>query len=541
MRLKLLISLVFIVSLSLTEFKAHALDQVNRYLTFADTNQLSYERNIVFKEQNNSLSPCLTSELKDKCNPASNSLVIYNVLGPCFEKSTNPCIENVWRSDLRGNWIKGEYKGLRIPLSKTDSIWDKDYLPGIDFPRNSSLYEFPGLPHAKGTLFEIDPIIKGRSKFGSQIDYSELRLQTRAIYQTSNFNPLIRKECMDFLTSTEDRTKEPCWVASDSDSDWNIKVSLQLPTAPFGWVTGRLIDSSMSVSTSSNPNLPVIFTISGRPALTPSLTRDFRRDNPTDYEDWNKIANVFNLPWDNISKGPVLGPNSLSQFLQVTKLLPSLDKSTSEHVAWNVDLIWDKGSPQNKQFQTCGTNEIIGYVGSNSLTFLDTVPIFDPKTSTIRYTVASPHFDSLGAPSTGQYQLQINLDVAKCLWKISSVPLKAEINVTNSYGEKKLVTSSMKVSGNFLNFSVSGYGYSESTISIGIPVVEASPLPNPSTIEPKSTDSKNKSEATPSTSKSAILTKDNALIQKTITCIKGKLTKKVTGVKPACPSGYKQK
>jgi hypothetical protein len=27
----------------------------------------------------------------------------------------------------------------------------------------------------------------------------------------------------------------------------------------------------------------------------------------------------------------------------------------------------------------------------------------------------------------------------------------------------------------------------------------------------------------------------------TITCIKGKLTKKVTGIKPACPTGYKKK
>jgi len=32
-----------------------------------------------------------------------------------------------------------------------------------------------------------------------------------------------------------------------------------------------------------------------------------------------------------------------------------------------------------------------------------------------------------------------------------------------------------------------------------------------------------------------------ALKKKTITCVKGKLTKKVTAVKPVCPSGYKKK
>jgi hypothetical protein len=30
-------------------------------------------------------------------------------------------------------------------------------------------------------------------------------------------------------------------------------------------------------------------------------------------------------------------------------------------------------------------------------------------------------------------------------------------------------------------------------------------------------------------------------VPSTITCVKGKLTKKVTGVKPKCPSGYKVK
>jgi hypothetical protein len=32
-----------------------------------------------------------------------------------------------------------------------------------------------------------------------------------------------------------------------------------------------------------------------------------------------------------------------------------------------------------------------------------------------------------------------------------------------------------------------------------------------------------------------------ASAKKTITCVKGKLTKKVTAVKPVCPSGYKKK
>ena len=542
MRAKISLALSILCFLNLATINANAQDEINRVLQFNDTNQLTYDRNLISKLTTTKLgantisttyTPCTTSDLKDKCEPFSNDLSIINVIGPCLENSKVPCIENVWRSDLNGNWVRGEYKGSRMPLSKNDTIWTSDYLPGIDIPRNSNMYQFPGLPHDNGTLFEIDPVIKGISDHGSPISYSDLHIQVKAIYQTDKTDAKTRNECLGNF--------DPCWVASNTDVSWNIKISLQLPTAPFGWVTGRLIDTSMEVSKNSNPNLPVVFTISGRPTLTPSLIRDFRRDNSSDFEDWNKIANVFNLPWDNISKAPVLGPNSLSKFVQVIKLLPSLDKSTSEHVAWNVDLNWDKNSPQNRQLQMCATKDIIGYAGSNSLTFLDSVPSFDPKSSTIRYTVASPHFESNGSLATGQYQLQLNLGVAKCLWKISSVPLKAEINVTSADGEKKLITSTMKVSGNFLNFYVSGYGYSESTISIGLPVDEALPMPSPSTSETKSTDLKNKPEVIPNISKLPISTQVNTMTQKTITCFKGKLTKKVTGVKPACPAGYKQK
>jgi len=41
--------------------------------------------------------------------------------------------------------------------------------------------------------------------------------------------------------------------------------------------------------------------------------------------------------------------------------------------------------------------------------------------------------------------------------------------------------------------------------------------------------------------KQEVAAKAAALKKSTITCIKGKLTKKVTAVKPRCPVGYKVK
>jgi hypothetical protein len=41
--------------------------------------------------------------------------------------------------------------------------------------------------------------------------------------------------------------------------------------------------------------------------------------------------------------------------------------------------------------------------------------------------------------------------------------------------------------------------------------------------------------------KAAAASKASAVKKKTITCIKGKLTKKITAIKPKCPTGYKLK
>ena len=62
------------------------------------------------------------------------------------------------------------------------------------------------------------------------------------------------------------------------------------------------------------------------------------------------------------------------------------------------------------------------------------------------------------------------------------------------------------------------------------PTVSATPTPTPTVTE------------TPSVSPVAVIAKPTTTAKKTtITCVKGKTTKKVTGVNPKCPAGYKKK
>jgi hypothetical protein len=79
----------------------------------------------------------------------------------------------------------------------------------------------------------------------------------------------------------------------------------------------------------------------------------------------------------------------------------------------------------------------------------------------------------------------------------------------------------------WINFNVSGFTFSAPTIK-----VQLAEAKKENTIETKV-------EAQQPSVSSEVLPKVSQ--KKSITCIKGKTTKKVTAVKPACPRGYKKK
>jgi hypothetical protein len=101
--------------------------------------------------------------------------------------------------------------------------------------------------------------------------------------------------------------------------------------------------------------------------------------------------------------------------------------------------------------------------------------------------------------------------MAKCRWGEASTTGKAEIRVVNADGTSSITTVAATTESGNLRFNIAGFGYSSPTIKIRMgkdikaPVAEA-------------------------------VKKTPAVIK----CVKGKTVKKVVGVKPVCPSGYKK-
>jgi hypothetical protein len=79
-----------------------------------------------------------------------------------------------------------------------------------------------------------------------------------------------------------------------------------------------------------------------------------------------------------------------------------------------------------------------------------------------------------------------------------------------------------------------GFHYSAPTIKVKLSQEVVAPTPTPTPVATPTT--MPTQSAVPTSSEKPVVAK-----RTTITCVKGKLSKKVTAVKPKCPSGYKKR
>ena len=199
------------------------------------------------------------------------------------------------------------------------------------------------------------------------------------------------------------------------------------------------------------------------------------------------------------------------------------DKSIGDRTMWiartlSENEIWSAGS----QIRSClsGTKQLSGIVTTNAGMYISSPPTFNSDTQSLDYKVSSPHFNETGKPNIGNYNLLLNSEAARCIYGFSKAPISATVSVISSDGSAQVATTVVNEKDGWLYLSANGFGYSSPTVRVKLtqeapkPEVTAAPSPSPT----------------------------STLIKKvTITCVKGKATKKITGVKPVCPKGYKKK
>jgi hypothetical protein len=193
------------------------------------------------------------------------------------------------------------------------------------------------------------------------------------------------------------------------------------------------------------------------------------------------------------------------------------DKTSEQSTYWSVSsTTW---TSQNQCL--ADSKRVLGIVTTNAMGYDGTAPKFED--GTLNYRVAGLHHGPDGKSlNLGTYDLLLRSDAARCLYGFSSAPVSASVSITSGDGSQNVATTVVTEKDGWLKLQAAGFTFSEKTIRLKItqegsqvtPTPTASPTPKVTPAAPKKT---------------------------TIQCVKGKVVKKITAVKPKCPKGYKKR
>ena len=175
---------------------------------------------------------------------------------------------------------------------------------------------------------------------------------------------------------------------------------------------------------------------------------------------------------------------------------------------------------------------------------VDYIPMYLPDESALTLQVTSTHLNADRTPNVGTFNIVMPINLAKCLWGVD-LSKAASASVSASYPELgivEVITTSSKVVGDTFHVSAAGFHFSAPVIKVKLKQSADERLVEPEAVKPVKVE-----ETTPvavaapnqevtQAAKPIVVSK-----KKTITCTKGKVTKKIAGTNPKCPTGFKTK
>jgi hypothetical protein len=316
-----------------------------------------------------------------------------------------------------------------------------------------------------------------------------------------------------------------CGVQSEFAPDTRLQLVLHLPTQISTWLLGRMRDPEISVeSLSKNPDLYKDISRVSISADSVEIPMIAAKVDLADMSEEQK--KYFRDPKNNLGKPEF--PNNLRGY-------DGIGTASSYDLAFEMYDLFKKQWPKNAQlmfprwsvrslmgttrnFAQCANTspgKFQGVVTTNASIYQGSPPSFDGDS--FNYKLAGVHQKTNGDVFQGSYDLVLDSKFARCLYKFSSAPIKASVSITNAEGSSNIATSTFNEKDGWMKLSANGFTFSSPKITVRLEQEKVEPTPTPTaTIKP-------------------------VPVQKTITCVKGKVMKKVKAVSPKCPAGFKKK
>ncbi len=495
------------------------------------------------------------------------------VLPPCVGEIKNDCIVSVEYSIAGGAWTKGEFLES-IPLKNLNwqSVKNKEDFnesnqvifakskPDQNFPSGgkTGIWQLRGAKHLKSDLYAVTVFFAGdvsdRTKPTApetKINWNrELRMQIGTYNRTETNNG---RTCSGFFAGANFSCEFINVDRFPINTKFRIKANFLrtksiLENSP--WLIGHLVNTKISTISNSDGSKTIV--VEGAPTMSAMVQAKFEK-TPDSYLTYAKALEIrqklytgdkypFEYSYqsfldsqggDNLSSAE---PGVVEAWNLIEKISPF--KYLEQEESWLVQSAMVSPS-DNQILDNCNSKKFSsGLLASNAVSTNPRPPVWDPLLKELSYSVASPHLNKDGNANTGFYELSIDQRLAQCLWGNDVLQYKASISVMSLEGEKKISTISLASRDGFLTFRAAGFTYSANAIRVKLSN-ESNGVDLKSDMPDYIFSNEQVSKDVPSTpiTPSAL---PKAAQRTIIICKKGKITKKVSAVKPQCPPGYKK-
>jgi hypothetical protein len=489
---------------------------------------------------------------------AKSYIYSYTAIYPvCSSAAELDCVESLDAVLPDGKVESAVFKRYSAPTH--ENLFSSNVALGIPKTATPGLWEFPTLQHAKGKTFVVDLGINGKYQtanhsvghakdlFGYVVPAAVLNggnihkyeyCKQGSVDSIGNTNteciitPETKSEARCFMSLEENND---CLMRVAFPNDVKFKITARLSTEPVAWLHGRMVDPKISIQPLQGE--AVKLSVEAGSTKVPVLYQG-------DY--WSKLSAAGKEFWTYCKiSGDNCGTIAAADETGKMNYSAEEEKSYKSSLMLNygnvaiyalntfAKLVGDKANaiPSTWSFHALSANEMAkasacisdgkglkGIVTTNATTYSEGPPSFIK--GNLEYSVASPHFAPDGVtPLKGSYNLVMRSDIARCFYNFSSAPISATISIVNTDGSAQVATTVVNENLGWLSLAANGFSYSNPTVKV------------------KLSQAKNSSSAVTPTPMASPATS----IKISITCVKGKTTKKVTAINPKCPSGYKKK
>jgi hypothetical protein len=488
-----------------------------------------------FSATSGSYFPKKCASLTDPICLVEQFLEINTQYPACKNTNLRNCLSDVWVIDQSGKRHQGIFtrsiKGIETPLFVEDI---DNAVPQSSLPQ---VVRFPTLPGLENQDFLVTATMKGIRRVSNS--FTDPGKQIEVFFHAVNIvsaSVKLETGATNWIKfAVDNKQYNSCIAIGDGECAKPIKL-------PEGIRYGLTLKTSRNIATwlesrTKNPKVAVeleskdyLTSLEGESVLVPSISGGAEFTSlPVEirnrYPEADPSKSSSNITWGISSASQ--GTTTLND-LKIW--LPFLgERATVMPSAWSFRSLGVVASSQlmNSPFRECtskSSTNLLGVVASNATAFSSGPPAFNAETVSLDYQIAAPHLTTKGEVFIGSYSLIMNSQFARCIYSLTSAPVKATVSVINTDGQKQIATESVSESDSWIKLSAEGFTFSSPVVRVKL------------------------SQDLPATPDSAISSKVEVETVKpaagkkiSITCVKGKKTKKVSGIKPKCPMGFKVK